>query len=256
MSRWSIRWPACCRRQADPSPALPRPAPLGLSPAALVGGGAPRQAGRDQPGASRRAVPRRVAGIPARRAGGAAPADGDRPHHHQPRQRACHLPRALPVHRGDEPLPLRLSRRRARANARARRAAGRTTRRALRPAARPHGPGIEVQPIAPTELARAPLGETSAAVAPRIAAARERAARPRRRAPRARRPAGTSCSRCSTPTRCAAGDGGRRGCACPRAARSARCASRAPSPTSRVPRIARAHVAEALAFRHRVPGRA
>jgi magnesium chelatase family protein len=44
---------------------------------------------------------------------------------------------------------------------------------------------IEVQPIAPTELARAPAGERSAAVAARVAAARER----------------TSCSRRWRPTR-------------------------------------------------------
>ena len=47
------------------------------SQAALTGGGQRAQAGRGQPGASRRAVPRRIAGVPQADAGVAAPADGD-----------------------------------------------------------------------------------------------------------------------------------------------------------------------------------
>ena len=68
--------------------------------------------------------------FPAPGAGSAAPADGDRPHHGVARRRAHHLSGALPARRGDEPVPLRLSRRRRRANAAARRAAARTTRTA------------------------------------------------------------------------------------------------------------------------------
>ena len=97
-------------RPAGDAPAVPRAAPLG------VAGGADRrrtarEAGRDQPGASRRAVPRRTAGVPQADAGVAAPADGDRPHHGGARRGAHHLSGALPVGRGDEPVPLRLSRR-------------------------------------------------------------------------------------------------------------------------------------------------
>ena len=109
------------------APAVPRAASRRLA------GGADRRrparpARRGQPRASRRAVPRRIAGIPPPGAGGAAPAAGNRAHHGRARHGARHLPGAVPVGRGDEPVPLRPSRRRRRANAAARRAAARTTR--------------------------------------------------------------------------------------------------------------------------------
>ena len=59
------------------------------SKAALVGGGQrPRPTRRDQPGALRRALPRRVPAVPHRRDRRAARADGERRHHHRPRRRA------------------------------------------------------------------------------------------------------------------------------------------------------------------------
>ena len=55
-----------------------------ISDAGLIGGGIgmPRP-GRGQPGAQRRAVPRRISGVPARRAGDAAPAARGRIGHHR-----------------------------------------------------------------------------------------------------------------------------------------------------------------------------
>ena len=69
---------AARRRQADAPAPVPRSASLGLAAGAGRRRSA-RQAGRGVAGASRRAVPRRAAGIPARHPGGAAPADRDRP---------------------------------------------------------------------------------------------------------------------------------------------------------------------------------
>jgi magnesium chelatase family protein len=114
---------------------------------------------------------------------------------------------------------------------------------------------IEVQPIPPTELARAPVGESSATVAARVAAARERC-RARGGAPRVAE-AGwdelqpqldaealtlleTASTRLRLSTR-----GQVRALRVARSIADLACAAR----------IARAHVAEALAFRHRVPAR-
>ena len=98
--------------------AVPRAASFGLD------GGAGRRraagaAGRGQPRASRRAVPRRAARVPARGARFAAPAARDRHGQRRARQCPCHLPGAGPADRGDEPVPLRASRR-CRAGLRAR----------------------------------------------------------------------------------------------------------------------------------------
>ncbi len=114
---------------------------------------------------------------------------------------------------------------------------------------------IEIQPLPPAELARAPIGETSDIVAARVAAARERQ--------RAR--GGARCNAeaewdalqstadsealalletASTRLRLST-----RGTV--RALRVARTIA----DLAGLPRTARAHVAEALAFRHRMPGR-
>ena len=80
---------------------------------ALVGGGMHAPAGRNLARASRRAVPRRVAGIPAAGARFAAPAARDRRGLDRARQSPRHLSGALHAGRGDESVPLR-PRRRAR----------------------------------------------------------------------------------------------------------------------------------------------
>src|SRR5207248_363526 len=59
---------------------------------------------RGEPGASRRPLPGRTAGVQARRAGGAAPANGGRQRHHRPRHRLPFLPRELHVDREYEPV--------------------------------------------------------------------------------------------------------------------------------------------------------
>ncbi|WP_372619511.1 YifB family Mg chelatase-like AAA ATPase [Falsiroseomonas sp.] len=114
---------------------------------------------------------------------------------------------------------------------------------------------IEVQPIAASELARAPAGETTAAVAARVAAARERTRA--RGGARCNAEAGweelqptldadalalleTAAARLRLSTRGQV-----------RALRVARTIA----DLAGAARVARAHVAEALAFRHRVPGR-
>ncbi len=113
---------------------------------------------------------------------------------------------------------------------------------------------IEVQPIAPAELARAPAGESSAATAARVAAAREvaRARGGPRNAqaswdelhPQLDADALTLLETAATRLRLST-----RGQV--RALRVARTIA----DLGAAPRIARAHVAEALAFRHRMPGR-
>lgn len=114
---------------------------------------------------------------------------------------------------------------------------------------------IEVQPIPAVELARAPVGERSAAVAGRVAAARERArARGGARCtaeagwdelqPTLEAEALTLLETASTRLRLST-----RGQV--RALRVARTIADLAGSA----RVARVHVAEALAFRHRVPGR-
>jgi len=118
---------------------------------------------------------------------------------------------------------------------------------------------IEVSPIAPAELTRAPAGETSAVVAARVRAARE--------AQRARwgedGPANNAEAGIGHLMPLLEAEAER---LLETAATRLRLSSRAHVRTLRVarsiadlagaPRIARAHVAEALAFRHRLPGRA
>ena len=70
---------------------------------------------RDLARASRRAVPRRAAGMGPPRARGAARAARVRRHPHFARGAAEHISRAIPVHRRDESLPVRLARPRERA---------------------------------------------------------------------------------------------------------------------------------------------
>ena len=78
---------------------------------ALVGGGLRTRPGEISLGASGRAVSRRTAGVQPRRPRGAAPAARNRPRQRRARQQPCHLSGARPAGRGDEPVPLRLSRR-------------------------------------------------------------------------------------------------------------------------------------------------
>ena len=130
--RWrappSPAWPAASRcerwmRAADLQRRTTR-----ASAVALVGGGSPPRPGRDLAGAPRRAVPRRVPGVPARRPGGAARAAGDRHHHDRAGRAAGRVPGPLPAGRRDEPLPLRLPRLAATRPAAARRTRSRATR--------------------------------------------------------------------------------------------------------------------------------
>ena len=181
-----------------------------------------------------------------------------RPHHGGARRRAHHLSGAVPAGRGDEPVPLRLSRRRgARMRPRA------ALRRGLpeprqRPGAGSHGPD-------------------GGGAAGHGRGTRARAARRGER--RGRRAGGPARGRRSA--RATATDGplyqrrGRHGgdrgwcrtrrrwrarrwtsCACRRAATRACCGWHAASPIWPAREsVGRVHVAEALAFRHRVPGR-
>jgi magnesium chelatase family protein len=115
---------------------------------------------------------------------------------------------------------------------------------------------IEIQPIPATELARAPVGERTAAVAARVAAARERARA--RGGARCNAEAGwdelqptldadalalleTASARLRLSTRGQV-----------RALRVARTIA----DLARAERVARTHVAEALSYRHRIAGRA
>ena len=128
-------------RRADQPPAVPRAAPFRQH--AGAGRRRPaRAAGRGLARPSRRAVPRRVAGVPAAGARLAAPAARDRRGRDRARQPPRHLSGALQAGRRHEPVPLR-TRQRAGLRLQARReraAAPRLPGAALRPAARPHRP--------------------------------------------------------------------------------------------------------------------
>ena len=159
----------------SPPPHLPRSAPFG-DPAGAGRRRPARPAGRGLACPSRRAVPRRVAGIQPRHPGGAAPAAGIGPRDGGARQCPCHLSRALPARGGDEPLPLRPSHG-AQPRLRPRPALRpRLSGQAVGPAARPHRSG--------DRRAAGELGRSRPAAAGRRLG---RCRRPRRR--RARRPA-------------------------------------------------------------------
>ncbi|MGG5808182.1 YifB family Mg chelatase-like AAA ATPase [Falsiroseomonas sp. CW058] len=114
---------------------------------------------------------------------------------------------------------------------------------------------IEVQPIAATELARAPAGEPTAAVAARVAAARDRC--------RAR--GGARCNAEAEWAELQPGVAPDAVALLETAAGRLRLSTRGQVRALRVARsiadlagaahVARTHVAEALAFRHRLPGR-
>ena len=77
--------------------------------ATLAGAGRRRRAaasGRGVARPSRRAVPRRIAGVQPRHPGGPAPAAGERPRHRRAGPGPRDLSGALPARRGDESLPL------------------------------------------------------------------------------------------------------------------------------------------------------
>ena len=228
------------RRPDQPQPAVPRAAPQRLD----AGAGrrrAARPAGRDQPRASRRAVPRRAARVPAPGARFAAPAARDRHGQRRPRQRPRHLSGAGPAGRGDEPVPLRPSRR-SRAGLQPRAALRRRLPGAgLGPVARPHRP--------PCRSARRVRPPTSTCrrrpkAAPRSRARRRRARRSRPSATTARAATNAEADgELARPGRDARRAGpqaarrGRRGDAPVGARLSPRaCASRGPSPTWRAPR--------------------
>ena len=80
---------------------------------ALVGRRVDPAAGRDQPRAPRRAVPRRDAGVQPARARSAAPAARGRRRPHRPRAAHRRVPRAVRADRRDESVPVRVSRRSA-----------------------------------------------------------------------------------------------------------------------------------------------
>jgi magnesium chelatase family protein len=114
---------------------------------------------------------------------------------------------------------------------------------------------IEVQPIAATELARAPAGEPTFQVAARVAAARKRS--------RAR--GGARCNAEAEWDELKPGIEAEALALLETASSRLRLSTRGQVRALRVarsiadlaslPRVGRAHVAEALAFRHRMPGR-
>ena len=202
-----------------------------------------RAAGRGLARASRRAVPRRAAGIPAAGARRAAPAARDRRGRDRARQPPRHLSGALHAGGGDESVPLRP---RVRSGLYLPARAERALRRripgaAVGPAARPHRSHIEVpavdrrrpdpaaagrrQPRGRAPASRAPAPCSSSAM-PRSAlpASRTNAAAPADRAGggrAARQHAGSRC--CATPPT---------PCGFRRAAITGCCGWRARSPTS------------------------
>ncbi len=127
------------RRQDPAPPAVSRAAPQRLD----AGAGRRRAAGaagRDQPRAPRRAVPRRAARIPAPGARFAAPAARDRQRQRRPRQCPRDLSGAGAAGRGDEPCRCGHLGDPALACSRAPRCAADYQAQGLGPAARPHRP--------------------------------------------------------------------------------------------------------------------
>ena len=139
------------------------------------------EAGRSVAGASGRAVSGRAAGIPARRAGFAAPADRDRRGGGGARQCACALSGALPAGRGDEPVPLRLSQRSGAGCGRAPKCAGDYQSRISGPLFDRIDMHVEVQGVTAADLA--------------LAAARGRQRRGRRARRRGARTSSASASK-------------------------------------------------------------
>ena len=129
---------------------------------------------RDQPRASRRAVSRRDAGVQPARARGAAAAARRRLRPDRARGADGRLPRALHPRRRDEPVPVRLSRRReARVPLH--------TAAIARIASRLSGPlldridlTVDVAAVTAQDLQSPPPGETSAEIRDRVVATRAR----------------------------------------------------------------------------------
>ena len=177
-------------------------------------------------------------------------------HHGRARRGAHHLPSALPADRGDEPVPLRPSRRRRRASAARRRAAGRDyLNRISGPLLDRIDMTVQVQPIAPVRTEPRPRrARPSAAIAGRVARARPVPPSAQRGAINAEADSAARWrwNRMPAPSRNSA-------------AEKLRLSARGFTRILRVGRtvadlagaeaVRRADVAEALAFRHRVPGR-
>ena len=79
-----------------------------ISDAGMIGGGLVPRPGRSQPGASWRAVPRRIAGIPQERPRSAAPAARRQPDHDCARARHRHVSGQCDADCGDESVSVRL----------------------------------------------------------------------------------------------------------------------------------------------------
>ena len=131
------------------------------------------QPGRDQPGASRRLVSRRAAGVPPLNARSDAPAAGGRQSDHLARHRLDDLPGGVHAGRRNEPMPVRPLRRRSRNPAVAAlarwivtgaRSAGRCLDRI--------DLHVEMPAIEYRDLVGAETGESSEAIRERVAAAR------------------------------------------------------------------------------------
>ena len=172
----STRWRACCR--AD-TPLITRPpfvAPHHTSSvAALVGGGSGHgAAGRGQPRASRRAVPRRVRRDRGQRAGSTANAVGGRRDSAGPPRRRGALPGPVPAGAGRQPVPVR-TRRSAGLHLRADGQAA-LPGQAVRTAAGSGGPARRRCIRCGRGRSRVEDGESTAVVRERVACARARAA--------------------------------------------------------------------------------
>ena len=226
------------------------------SQAALSGGGQRARPGEVSPGPSRRAVPGRTAGISQAGAGIAAPADGIRPHHGRARRRPRHLSGALPAGRGDEPVPLRLSGRCRSGNADARHAAARITRTgsadrcSTASTSRSSAAGLR------RRAGAGAAGETSAAVAARVARARmAQAARSHGNGPISNAELDPGDLALTPDAQALAEQAMDRLRLSPRGYTRVLRVSRSIADLAGAAVIGRVHVAEALAFRHRMPGR-
>ena len=163
------------RAAARLAAAVPRAAPQRLDRRHRRRRAAP-PAGRGEPRASRRAAPRRARRVPAAGARGAAPAARGRLRHGLARRRPRRLPGPLPARRDDEPVPVRRPRRPCRRSARCSAQRLARYRDKLSRALLDRFDLVLAMPrVRGEELAAAP-GESSAAVAARVATARERLA--------------------------------------------------------------------------------